>query len=87
MSIQSGNSGSDDIKVSNDDVGGFDFFGEAVKLPTLNDTDMCIFVQPNQEIIDSVDNLSKGTGTLLIALFNPQWRNFDDVLVHLPPSC
>jgi len=76
---QVGKSGSDEV-IEND--GGFGgIFGGGVSLPTLDDEDMCVFVQPSQEVADSVDELSTTTKSkALIALLNPQWRNVDDAL-------
>jgi hypothetical protein len=59
----------------------FGIFGESVSLPTLSENDMCVFVQPNQEVVDVIEKLSSRTeATTLIALLNPQWRNVDDAL-------
>ena len=80
---QSGSSGSstDDTAQDNNSGGGFNFFGESVKLPTLSDNDMCIFVQPSQEVCDVIDDLtSKTDSSQLLCLLNPQWRNVDDAL-------
>lgn len=74
---QSGSSGGDVVKESEGGFGGF--FGE-VKLPTLAENDMCVFVQPSQEVIEFVDKLSTSSDKPLIALLNPQWRNVDDAL-------
>ena len=61
--------------------GGFgNFFGEAFTLPTLTKEDLCVFVQPSQEVIDSIETLSTDNEGSLIALVNPQWRNVDDAL-------
>ncbi|KAL7532262.1 hypothetical protein ACHAXR_004526 [Thalassiosira sp. AJA248-18] len=61
--------------------GGFGFFGEdSISLPTLAENDMAVFVQPNQEVIEYIDDLSSKSETPLIALLNPQWRNVDDAL-------
>jgi hypothetical protein len=62
---------------------GFGFFGESFTLPKLSQSDMCVFVQPSQEIIDSIETLSTqnaASSPPLIALLNPQWRNVDDAL-------
>mmetsp|Transcript_4653 Transcript_4653/g.8331 ORF Transcript_4653/g.8331 Transcript_4653/m.8331 type:complete len:377 (-) Transcript_4653:186-1316(-) len=83
---QVGSSSSDDNTATNDDEeingGGFGMFGESVNLPTLTDNDMCVFLQPNQEVAEFVDKLSTQTSpsTPLIALLNPQWRQVDDAL-------
>ena len=70
-----------DDNTNNDSGGGFNLFGESVKLPTLSDNDMCIFVQPSQEICNVIDNLSSKTdSSQLLCLLNPQWRNVDDAL-------
>jgi hypothetical protein len=61
--------------------GGFGaFFGEQFTLPTLTKDDLCVFVQPSQEVIDSIETLSNDCEGSLIALVNPQWRNVDDAL-------
>ena len=61
--------------------GGFGaFFGETFTLPTLTKDDLCVFVQPSQEVIDSIETLSTDNEGSLIALVNPQWRNVDDAL-------
>lgn len=61
--------------------GGFgNFFGEQFALPTLSKEDLCVFVQPSQEVIDSIETLSTDNEGSLIALVNPQWRNVDDAL-------
>ena len=59
--------------------GGFGF-GSDVTLPTLSSDDVCAFIQPNQEVIDSIETLSNDNNDALIALINPQWRNVDDAL-------
>ena len=76
---QVGSGGADEI-VGDNDEGGFGFFGGSVSLPTLAENDMCVFVQPSQEVADSIDELSTKSGSSLIALLNPQWRNVDDAL-------
>ena len=56
-------------------------FGGSAILPTLFDNDMCVFVQPNQEVVEVIEKLSSRTkSSSLIALLNPQWRNVDDAL-------
>lgn len=67
---------------SKENSGGiFGMFGESVALPTLAENDMCVFVQPNQEVVDAIEKLSSRTKpSSLIALLNPQWRNVDDAL-------
>ena len=76
---QIGKSGGDEVK--GEDEGGFGgLFGESVKLPTLSENDMCVFVQPNQEVVDTIETLSPQNSNPLIALINPQWRNVDDAL-------
>jgi hypothetical protein len=68
--------------VNNDD-GGFGFFGQTISLPTLAENDMCMVVQPTQEVLDVVETLSNSASSEpspLIALLNPQWRNVDDAL-------
>lgn len=76
---QIGKSGGDEVK--GEDEGGFGgLFGESVKLPTLSENDMCVFVQPNQEVVDTIETLSAQNSNPLIALINPQWRNVDDAL-------
>ena len=80
---QTGSSDNGDSTTTNsngDNVGGFGIFGDAVKLPTLADNDMCIFVQPNQEVAEYIDDLSSKSSSQLLALLNPQWRNVDDAL-------
>ena len=80
---QSGSSGSgDDTTIGDSENRGFGgFLGEAaVKLPTLSDNDMAIFVQPSQEVANVIDDLSTKSDSPLIALLNPQWRNVDDAL-------
>jgi len=88
---QIGKSGGDEVKGEDEGEGGvFGAFGfaESVTLPTLSEDDMCVFVQPNQEVIDSIETLSTQSAASasssgsspLIALINPQWRNVDDAL-------
>ncbi len=65
--------------------GAFGGFGQSVALPTLSSDDMCVFVQPNQEVVDSIETLStqsdsSSDNSPLIALINPQWRDVDDAL-------
>ena len=63
--------------------GGGGFFGGFLgdfTPPTLSDDDVCVFVQPTQEIIESVSSISSASNDALIALVNPQWRNVDDAL-------
>lgn len=61
--------------------GGFgNFFGETFTLPTLTKEDLCVFVQPSQEVIDYIETLCTDNEGSLIALVNPQWRNVDDAL-------
>ncbi|KAL7471208.1 hypothetical protein ACHAXS_011504 [Conticribra weissflogii] len=67
--------------------GGGGLFGPSVTLPTLSENDMCIFVQPTQEVVDTIEDLtnqstspSNEKSSPLIALLNPQWRNVDDAL-------
>lgn len=78
MYTQSGSStnGSD----SKSEEGGFGFFGQPISLPTLAENDMCMVVQPTQEVVDVVETLSNKSSEPLIALLNPQWRNVDDAL-------
>lgn len=87
---QIGKNGGDEVKGEEENKGGFGGFGfgASLTLPTLSENDMCVFVQPNQEVIDSIETLSTqssssgsaGGGSPLIALINPQWRNVDDAL-------
>ena len=71
-----------------DGSGGFGFgVGGSLSLPTLSENDMCVFVQPTQEVVDVVESLSTkrqafstASSSPLIALLNPQWRNVDDAL-------
>ncbi len=83
---------------STDDGGGGGGFGGifgagSMPLPTLSETDMCVFVQPTQEVAEVIENLttktnkssassssSSSSSSPLIALLNPQWRNVDDAL-------
>jgi len=74
------NSDESEERDNGENGGGFGFFGESISLPTLAENDMCAFVQPTQETVDSIDNLSVKSGLSLIALINPQWRNVDDAL-------
>ncbi|KAL9186181.1 hypothetical protein ACHAXT_005419 [Thalassiosira profunda] len=75
-------SGGGEVATTIEEKGGFGFFGESVKLPTLAETDLCAFVQPSQEVVDVIDDLSSKSASAkpLIALLNPQWRNVDDAL-------
>jgi len=79
---QAGSGGDENTAAASngDNGGGFGLFGESVSLPTLSESDMCVFLQPNQETMDFVDQLSSKTKSPLIALLNPQWRNVDDAL-------
>mmetsp|Transcript_25640 Transcript_25640/g.54156 ORF Transcript_25640/g.54156 Transcript_25640/m.54156 type:complete len:221 (+) Transcript_25640:784-1446(+) len=48
-------------------------------LPKLSERDNCIFVQPNQEAVESIEKLSRqSSSSSVIALLNPQWRDVDD---------
>ena len=87
MYTQIGKSGGDEVKGEGEDggeggmFGGAFGFGQSVTLPTLSNDDMCVFVQPNQEVVDSIETLSESAGSSpLIALVNPQWRDVDDAL-------
>jgi len=41
--------------------------------------DVCVFVQPSQETVNSIDNISKTAGKdRLVVIMNPQWRITDD---------
>jgi hypothetical protein len=64
--------------------GGIFGIGSTASLPTLSDSDMCVFVQPTQEVVDVIESLTaktnKASSSSLIALLNPQWRNVDDAL-------
>eukprot|EP00986_Skeletonema_menzelii_P012305 scaffold6729_cov135-Skeletonema_menzelii.AAC.6 len=86
MYTQIGKGGGDEVKGEEDEEGGNMFsgafgFGQSVSLPTLSGDDMCVFVQPNQEVVDSIETLSASAGSSpLIALINPQWRDVDDAL-------
>jgi len=42
--------------------------------------DISCFVQPLQETVDAIENISKQAGERLVVLMNPQWRNVDDAL-------
>jgi hypothetical protein len=42
--------------------------------------DVSCFVQPTQETIDAIENISNQAGGRLVALLNPQWRITDDAL-------
>ena len=42
--------------------------------------DISCFVQPTQEIIDSVESISNQAGDRLVIMVNPQWRITDDAL-------
>jgi len=42
--------------------------------------DVSCFVQPNQEAMDAIENISNQAGGRLVALLNPQWRITDDAL-------
>mmetsp|Transcript_10930 Transcript_10930/g.21074 ORF Transcript_10930/g.21074 Transcript_10930/m.21074 type:complete len:393 (+) Transcript_10930:148-1326(+) len=83
---QTGSDSSSTTKNSNNSGGG-GLFGPSLTLPTLSETDMCIFVQPTQEVVDTIEELSNQStspsnekSSPLIALLNPQWRNVDDAL-------
>jgi hypothetical protein len=76
---QYGATGSSGDSIKNDE-GGFGLFGQSVSLPTLAENDMCVVVQPTQEVVDVVESLSNTASEPLIALLNPQWRNVDDAL-------
>lgn len=86
MYTQIGKSGGDEVKGEEEEEGGglfgaFAGFGQSVTLPTLSGDDMCVFVQPNQEVVDSIETLSTQSDSgELIALINPQWRDVDDAL-------
>lgn len=85
---QSGGRTNDSDEIKNDE-GGFGFFGQSISLPTLAENDMCMVVQPTQEVVDVVETLSKSTSSEtnnLIALLNPQWRNVDDALDSVSKS-
>lgn len=85
MYTQSGSSSNtNDSDKVNSDGGGFGFFGQTLTLPTLAENDMCVFVQPTQEVVEVIETLSSSASlsdsSPLIALLNPQWRNVDDAL-------
>jgi hypothetical protein len=42
--------------------------------------DVSCFVQPTQETIEAIENISNQAGGRLVALLNPQWRLTDDAL-------
>jgi len=42
--------------------------------------DISCFVQPLQETVDAIENISAQAGQRLCVLMNPQWRNVDDAL-------
>ncbi|EJK77005.1 hypothetical protein THAOC_01193 [Thalassiosira oceanica] len=67
-------------KQSSDGGGFFGGFLGDFSPPSLSDDDVCVFVQPTQEIIESVSSISSTSNDALIALVNPQWRNVDDAL-------
>jgi hypothetical protein len=84
---QSRSVGDDGAAARADGVGGFGgLFGGSTSLPALSEGDVCVFVQPTQEVADVIENLSTKTAASssspppLIALLNPQWRNVDDAL-------
>jgi|ERR1711957_321932 len=46
-----------------------------------SDDDVCCFVQPSQETVNSIENVSNSAGKdRLIVMMNPQWRITDDAL-------
>lgn len=42
--------------------------------------DVSCFVQPTQETMEAIENISNQAGGRLVALLNPQWRITDDAL-------
>jgi hypothetical protein len=42
--------------------------------------DISCFIQPLQETVDAIENISAQAGERLCVLMNPQWRNVDDAL-------
>lgn len=61
-------------KQSSDGGGFFGGFLGDFSPPSLSDDDVCVFVQPTQEIIESVSSISSTSNDALIALVNPQVR-------------
>lgn len=72
--------GSSDETTGSEESNGFGLFGNAIKLPSLSGGDMLAFVQPTQEVVDIIEDLSRKSKDALITLINPQWRNVDDAL-------
>lgn len=51
------------------------------QVPNNPSKDICCFIQPLQETVDSIESISDQAGqSRLVLLLNPQWRNIDDAL-------
>ena len=62
------------------DESGVDGISLFLTQSTSPEDDVCCFLQPTQETIDSVENISEQAGKRLVLLANPQWRFVDDAL-------
>jgi hypothetical protein len=62
------------------DESGVDGISLFVTQGTTPEDDVSCFLQPTQETIDAVENISGQAGKRLVALVNPQWRFVDDAL-------
>lgn len=62
------------------DESGVDGVSLFVTQSTTPQDDVCCFLQPSQETIDAVENISEQAGDRLVLLVNPQWRFVDDAL-------
>eukprot|EP00555_Chaetoceros_dichaeta_P004774 CAMPEP_0198256166 /NCGR_PEP_ID=MMETSP1447-20131203/6148_1 /TAXON_ID=420782 /ORGANISM="Chaetoceros dichaeta, Strain CCMP1751" /LENGTH=344 /DNA_ID=CAMNT_0043942743 /DNA_START=88 /DNA_END=1122 /DNA_ORIENTATION=+ len=63
------------------DETGVDGMGLWISEGTSSKEDVCCFVQPSQETVNSIEAISKEAGSdRLVVLMNPQWRITDDAL-------
>jgi len=62
------------------DASGVDGVGLLMTESTDPADDVSCFIQPTQETIDAIENISNQAGKRLVAQLNPQWRNIDDAL-------
>jgi len=63
------------------DETGVDGMGLWMSEGSSSSDDVCCFVQPSQETVKSIEDISKGAGRdRLVVIMNPQWRITDDAL-------
>lgn len=62
------------------DESGVDGIGLLLTESTTPSEDVCCFMQPSQETVNSIQSISDQAGDRLVMIVNPQWRNVDDAL-------